>query len=129
MIRMQPLWTLWLAATLVTTSAASSAPRVQPAVTLRGPQKPAPVQTAPAEPAPGSRTVQLFSPLPEAAQRFTFDAAPRIGGLTSEDAKGQCRQSCAQEYYVCSSTDDRSECQRTWTRCLSSCAGGLSAPS
>ncbi len=121
-------WAFLLAALLMAASAASSAPRVQLAVTLRGPQKPAPLQAAPAGPAPGSRAVPLYSPLRGAAQRFTFDAAPRIGGLATEDGAGQCRQTCAQEYYLCSSTDDRSECQRTWTRCLASCSGGPSGP-
>ena len=118
-----------MVALLAAASAASSAPRVQLAVTLRGPQKPAPVQAAPAGPAPGARAVPLYSPLPGVARRFTFDAAPRIGGLAAEDGPGQCRQSCAQAYYICSSTDDRSECQQTWTRCLSSCSGGPSGPS
>jgi len=117
--------TPWLAAALWALAASSGAVGADkaPAVPLlRGPERPTPV--APATPAtPQSRTGLLFSPMPEIAPRYKDDPAPRIGGLTVEAGAGQCRQSCARDYYACSSTDDVQDCSRAWTRCLATCAG------
>ncbi len=101
----------------------AAAPRTPPAPALRGPESPAPITPPP------SRSGPLYSQAPDSTQRFTFDIAPRLGGLVSGDGDGRCRQSCARDYYQCSATEGAQECSPAWTQCLATCskdpAGGV----
>ncbi len=102
-------------------------------VVLRGPQKPDQDAQATAAPAatpaptaatatPAKRLSQLISPMPNAAPRYSWDGAQRIGGLQADS--GQCRAGCAQTYYQCSATGSADDqCPQTWGQCVAACEG------
>ena len=125
-----------LALLLSSTGAAAFGKDGKPAswVVLRGAQTAddaPPAGPAAAVPAPAAAlrgraelaAPQLISPMPDAAPRFTWNPAPRVGGFASAPDGGQCRQSCAQSYYMCGSGDDQQNCSQAWTQCLATCLG------
>jgi hypothetical protein len=85
-------------------------PKAPPASpTLRGPVTAPPMSRATPPPSVDINAAQsLFLPSPIAS-------AP-VGG-----APQQCRQSCAQTYYFCLSSDDGGSCSATWGQCRSAC--------
>ncbi len=114
-------------ATLLSTPwapAAAAPPSKSAMIVLRGPEPavtptPVAVATAPSPSAPLRSLDPSLAP--------DWPTSPRVGGysVAASSDGGQCRLSCARDYYVCQASPQDGECGGRWSQCLTSCPSGF----
>ena len=113
-------------ATLVlwTTAAAADPPARSAMLVLRGPQSAAASQPAPTSSVAPATVNRSIDPGLAASLSPDWSSSPRVGGYSAASTTsggGQCKLSCAQDYYVCRAGQDDEDCGSHWSQCLSAC--------
>ncbi len=114
-----------LIAILALAGSSQAVAQSKPYPVLRGSQAAGKAPAAPPALGAGAPAGADLSPIPRfqdaPAPRFSLDPAPRLGGLARSGGAAQCRQSCAQDRYLCLATDEADVCGRTWSQCVVGC--------
>ena len=78
----------------------------------------------------GAEAAVSAAPAPQPLPQQSLPISPIPGpspalpppSLVPQATIEQCREGCAQAYYMCSAGDDASDCPNQWTSCRADCA-------